>query len=108
MSADNGVYILETGDKFKEISKNHFENLFDKRIIAYRVAHIQAADSFDWYVENELHNLGEWMEKAFGDSIVFYTKEEAFQHAQSLLAAIDYTEYGICTIDAIRYNFPGY
>jgi hypothetical protein len=48
------------------------------------------------------------MERAFGDSPVFYTKEKAFQHAQELLAAIGYTEYGICTIDATRYNFPGY
>lgn len=108
MSADNGVYILKTSDRFKEISKGYLQNLFDKRITAYRVVHIQAADSFDWYVINELHNLGAWMGKAFGDSTVFYDKEEAFQHAQSLLASIDYTEYGICTIDATRYNFPGY
>lgn len=108
MSADNGIYILKTSDKFKKVSKGLLENLFYDRIIAYRVAHIQAADNFDWFVLNELHNLGAWMKDVFGDSTVIYDNKEAFQHAQSLLGTIDYTEYGICTIDATSYNFPGY
>jgi|GEM_PF-5369941 len=107
MSADNGVYILKTTDKFKRINENSLENLFGKDITAYRVAHAQAVDNFDWYKENEIHNLGKWMYDVFGKSPVFYDEKEAREYAFKKHDEYDYTEYGVCDIDAGEYNFPG-
>ncbi len=109
MSADNGIYILVTYDKFKRITKHSLRTLGgDKRILAYRVAHTQAVDNFDWYIENELHNLGEWMQNVFGKAPLFYSYSEAFKAAELLHKKVGYTEYGICTIAASEYNFPGF
>jgi hypothetical protein len=107
MSADNGVYILETKDKFKRIGENSWKNMFGKDIVAYRVAHAVSIDNFEWYKENELHNLGLWMNEMFGESPIFYNKEEARKYAFKKHDDLGYTEYGVCDIDASEYNFPG-
>lgn len=106
MSADNCVAILKTTDKFKVEGNIHY-NTFGEGITAYRVAHIQAMDNFDWYVANEIHNLGAWMQSEFGKSEIFYTKQEAYKKAGNMLDSIDYVEYGIVDINASEYNFPG-
>lgn len=119
MSADNGIYILMTRDKFKQVidegrSKGVgypvvvHENQFDAPTLAYRVAHSCAIDNFNWYKENELHNLGWWMNEIWGNSNVLYSKAEAVKLAEEIESNLPYTEYGICFIDATEFNFPGY
>ena len=90
MSADNGIYILKTSKKDR---------------IEYRVAHAVAIDN-NWYEENELHNLGWYLYKVFGNSEVFTSRDDAFQKAYELENKAGWTEYGICEIDMSKYNFP--
>ena len=108
MSSDNCIAILVTTDKFKKVSEHCIENTFGKGITAYRVAHAQAIDSFDYLKYNELHNLGAWLQSTFPDNVVVYSKEEAHNLAVKYLDIVGYTEYGILEIDASEYNFPGY
>ena len=111
MSADNCIAILKTTDKFQVMDVNYKKNMFGEGIIAYRVAHIQAHDNFDWYKENEVHNLGCWFALVFKHSTVFYDRVEAFNEAKTLQenVLVDYgiLEYGIVELDASEYNFPG-
>ena len=108
MSADNGIYILHTKDKFKKTGDCYYENMWDKRIDAYRVAHTQAVDSFEWYIEHEIHNLGEWMSGVFGGSPIFYDLNEARDYAYRLAEKYEFLEYGVGgVVDASDYNFPG-
>ena len=107
MSSDNGVYILKTLDGFK--CENEFTqiNCLPEGIVAYRVAHVQAADNFYYLEEGELHNLGHWMDTSFKNSPIFYDEQEAMNYAVALHKKIGWTEYGISGIDASKYNFPG-
>lgn len=107
MSADNCICILKTTDNFKQESAYTLSNTFGKGITAYRVAHVQAVDNFDYYVENEIHNLGAWMQTTFNVCIPLYNRDEAYVLAHKLLDSLHYVEYGIVEIDASKYNFPG-
>lgn len=111
MSADDAIVILKTKDKFQKIGFNHYKKMFDKGIIAYRVAHIQAMDNFEFYKEKESHNLGYWMHNRFSVCEVFYNEEDAYLKAQSLydkaIKDFGYSAYGIQTINATDFNFPG-
>jgi len=110
MSADNGVYILITRDKMKSVGRGRWKNM-KGTILAYRVAHCQAADNFEFYKERELHNLGHWMGYSFSHSRVYYEKAQAMADAKGQAAHIlkDFgiLEYGIQEIDATEFNFPG-
>lgn len=106
MSADNAIVILKTTDKFR-VYGNTLYNMFGEELPAYRVAHIQAVDNFDYYVENEIHNLGYWMYYTFGKETPVYVYDTALKIAHKLLDSADYVEYGIVEIDASKYNFPG-
>lgn len=106
MSADNCVAILKTTDKFKQSKPGHLENV--GYITAYRIAHLQAIDNFDYYKHNQIHNLGWWMDECFGKSEVIYDEDKAILTAHKMAKNIDYLEYGIVTLDASKYNFPGY
>lgn len=107
MSADNGVYILITTDKFKKTSEHSYENVSDEGgIKAYRVAHAQAIDSFEWYKENEPHNLGYFLYRIWKKSPIFYKKGQALSFACDLHKKMGWTEYGISHIDAREFNFP--
>jgi hypothetical protein len=108
MSADNAIVILWTKDTFKKINDSYYQNMFDNKIDAYRVAHAQAIDNFDWYIENEPHNIGFWLNSVFSDSPVFYDKNAALDFAAIMLKQYEYVEYGIVDLDASNYNFPGY
>lgn len=108
MSSDNCIAILVTRDKFEQVEENTLRNTFGKCVLAYRVAHAQAIDSFDWYKHNEPHNIGFWMNEVFGESKIFYSEVEARLHASNLHDEIGYTEYGIIMLDAREYNFPGF
>lgn len=107
MSADNCIAILKTTDNFIKENEYTLVNTFGKGIIAYRVAHIQAVDNFQYYLENEIHNLGAYLQSEFGNSEVFYSKEKAYHKAGEILDSIYYVEYGIIDLDASKYNFPG-
>ena len=82
--------------------------MLGKRIVAYRVAHAQAIDNFEFYKEQELHNLGWWMESIFGRSKIYYDRGGAFKESMRINENIVYTEYGIQEVDAKEFNFPGY
>lgn len=93
MSADNGIYILQTesqngGDEF-------------------RVAHLQAIDNISWDEDLGLHtdNLDKQIKNArdmFQGAEIFKTEDQAFQKARDLAKEIDedggYLEYGISSI----------
>ena len=103
MSADNGVYILET--KGPE----------------YRVAHLQAVDNvyYSWSTADDGTTNGDevddqdiWIMNAremwFG-APVFTDEDEAWRAARELHDKIDYTEYGISKIEIDRvFNVPGF
>lgn len=109
MSADNCIAILHTREQFKivdfhEGKPSAWQNLFSDRIDAWRVAHTQAIDNFDWYRDNQLYMLGHYMISVWGQSPVFYNLDEARAYARELCDSIDYVEYGIVEIDATDYD----
>ena len=108
MSSDNCIAILKTTDKFEIVGPGHLKNTFGEGIIAYRVAHIQGHDNYDWYKDKEIHNLGFWFNMLFKKSEVFYSESKAFEKAIELSKDVDYTEYGVLELDALEYNFPGH
>jgi hypothetical protein len=107
MSADNWIYILHTKDNRKDV-KFWKEKFQEWPVDAYRVAHCQAIDNFEWLIENEIHNLWLWMESEFWESKIFYSHEEAYKHAEKVEKDYWWTEYWIQTVDATKYNFPWY
>ena len=109
MSADNGVYILITSDKFVQANdKGGFVNTNGKPVKAYRVVHAQAIDNFDYYKEHEPHNLGAYMWDTWGSCEVFYDKTKALVEAQRIVDTFEFVEYGVAEIDASEYNFYMY
>ena len=107
MSADNCICILKTTDNFKKENAYTLSNTFGKGITAYRVVECQAVDNFQYYVENEPHNIGHWMYSTFGKVTPSYDYNTAMEIANTLLSQNYYVEYGIVEIDASKYNFPG-
>ena len=87
MSADNGVYILQTsGPEFRVTYAQGIDNIYGK---------------FD---DDTLHWKGDMdsMMDYFGKSVVYKTFEEAFDFAQELSYNYDYLEYGICLISDFK------
>jgi hypothetical protein len=83
MSADSGVYILQTkGPEF-------------------RVAHTHAIDNVygEWNEENHV-----WMGDpesildTFGESHAFDNIEQAYDVAEGIERSVEFTEYGVCLI----------
>lgn len=107
MSSDNCIGILITADHFIEQSPGLFKNLFDEPVRAFRVAHVQAPDNFDYLKENRLHELGCWMRDHFEDSPVFFDSAGAGQYAFDLMKEHPVLEYGIVHFVATEFNFPG-
>lgn len=85
MSADNGIYILETeGPEF-------------------RVAHLQAVDNLEWDDETSSpsDNPDVWIKNAremWRASAVYSNADDAYRRARDLLKKHEWTEYGICEI----------
>jgi len=92
MSADNGIYILETPDG----------NVFE-----YRVAHCQAIENLTYAEQN---GDPEYVVRLFGDSEVFYDKTSALiaadKQAQEIMEWAP-LEYGISTI-SLPHKFSKY
>jgi len=94
MSADNGIYILETSGP------------------EYRVAYAQAIDNITYHPDRS--DSQGWNEKQvrlyFSDSEVFNTEEEAFAEAQKIADEWErgsgWLEYGICGLDFSERDFP--
>lgn len=86
MSADNGVFILETKGKSGP---------------EYRVTYAQAIDSIYGTIDDE---TGKWegdmecMVSYFGRSKVYTILEEALDVAENMSHNYDYLEYGVCLI----------
>lgn len=96
MSSDNGVYILST------IRTNKQEGIAwvkCKPYTVYRVAHVQAIDNFEWYKENDPHNLGAYIVDTWGTSKVYTDKELAFECATKIAEIVPSLEYGIVFIE---------
>lgn len=106
MSADNAIVVFVTKDSHKRECEGVWTNMLPEGILAYRVAHVQAIDNFEWLERNQLYNVGAWMVNTFGDCTPFYTQEEAFKEAERLLSGVEYVEYGIVKIERLQYNFP--
>jgi hypothetical protein len=92
MSADNGIYVLQTyGPEF-------------------RVAYAHAIDNiFGTFSDETLHWTGnvEMMRRYFGESKVYDNLEEALDIAQTLSYDYDYLEDGVCVIrefESIKFN----
>lgn len=87
MSADNGIYI----GKFPTADGK----------VEWRVAHAQAIENCD----DGYELVGEtdaWRVLIFGRSESYASEEEALQRAKTLADEVDYTEYGICSVDFNR------
>ena len=85
MSADNGIYILQTKDGF-------------------RVMCTQAIDNIYWQADETGFNLRE-LYKFFHHAKLFKFKEAALKEACTQYEEI-INEYGICPIDASSVEFP--
>lgn len=112
MSADNCIAILHTVDTDKQsvytdmygydlVSWSRAEGPLD----AWRVAHVQGLDGFDWYKDNQLYMLGKYMYDMWGKSEVFYTREEAKAAAEKEFQRVRWTEYGTVEVDATEFSF---
>jgi len=77
MSADNGIYILESKDGF-------------------RVTHAQAIDNL-WWPGNKLNPVQ--LKKYFGECKVFKSLKEAYSKAKNIKYQVGYVEYGISFIE---------
>lgn len=92
MSADNGVYVLQTyGPEF-------------------RVAYAQAIDNiYEGFDDGSSHWLPDLdaMKIYFGKSSVYLTLEEALDAAEKIAYDYDYLEDGVCVIpDFVSVKFP--
>lgn len=104
MSADNGIYILQTlRSRVKEPSGwgSKVEPYY-----VYRVAHASAIDNFDYYEKEQPYNLGAYMVDVWSNSQVFETQEEALKKALEIESQLPFTEYGISFIRT-EYIFYG-
>lgn len=103
MSADNGVYILQTVRTRRESPERPGRYTKCEPHHVYRVAHTQAVDNFEYYQENEPHNLGAYMQQVWGNSPVFESHEKALLHASGIAKEVTDSgfplEYGVSTIE---------
>ena len=96
MSADNGVYILET----VRLTRNGYQP-------EYRVAHLGAIDNIEYdenikdYTDDDNIRIVNAREM-FSSSHVFADRDEAAAYAESLHSELGWTEYGICFITIDR------
>jgi len=83
MSADNGVYVLQTyGPEFRVVYAQAIDNIFGK------------------FNDETLHWDGddEMIVKYFSESEVFATIDEALNKAELIAEEYDYLEDGVCVI----------
>ncbi len=98
MSADNGIYILET----KVNPRRSFPELYE-----YRVAHLQAIDNVNWDRKNNkmCNNPDIQIENArdmWRNCKVITNIDDAFDIAERMEDSLLFTEYGISVIKIPR------
>lgn len=87
MSADNGIYILETkGPEFRVIHAQNIDEIYGEF----------SDESYQWQGDPQR------MVDFFGRAKVFDTAEKALDFAALLSYDYDYLEYGICMIDTFQ------
>ena len=113
MSSDNGVYILETKDSFRQERTENFivSKPLEEPIQAYRVAECAGeVDNLSYARDQELYLLGLYMHLSFGESEVFYDRMEALAKADSISKEIleegRFLEYGIAFLNFNQFSFP--
>jgi hypothetical protein len=91
MSADNGVYILQTeGPEFRVAYQQSIDNIYGNF----------SDDTFQWQGDPEM------MLEYFEDAPVFSNLEEALDKASEMSYDYEYLEYGICVITDFKdWNF---
>lgn len=83
MSADNGIYILQTaGPEFRVAHQQGIDNIYGEF----------SDDSFQWQGDPEM------MYNYFQDAPMFSNLEEALDKAADMSYDYEYLEYGICVI----------
>lgn len=83
MSADNGIYILQTaGPEFRVAYQQNIDDIYGNF----------SDDSFQWQGDPEV------MLWYFADAPMFSDLEKALDFAQELSHNYEYLEYGICVI----------
>ena len=102
MSADNGIYILETYQNSEKIGAFQVRC---KPYLVYRVAATQAFDNLDWYENEETYNVGCYLASVFGKSKVYLTEASALEEAARLHSKEDYVEYGIRFVRRPQYHY---
>lgn len=103
MSADNGIYILRSKSEWLI---NGATRVRTPEHFVYRVAQNQAMDNYDWYLNNQLHNLGWYLWTVFRGSYRHISYDSAQCEATAIERGCGYTEYGICLIEFDKV-FPG-
>ncbi len=91
MSADNGIYILQTeGPEFRVAHQQGIDNIYGNF----------SDDTFQWQGDPEMMLL------YFQDAPVFSNLEEALDKASEMSYDYEYLEYGICVITDFKdWNF---
>ena len=109
MSSDNAIIVLVTTDYVKQLGDISIPE--KGGILSYRVAEVMAAENFEHCKNEGVKRLSKYMENVWGKSPVFYVREQAFEYAQVKATEIYEDgfplEYGIYSIDAAWYPFPG-
>ena len=99
MSADNGVYILETRGQRRGEK-------------VYRVVHAQAIENIEWepdYPAREPRLNRKYTLMYFGEAVAWTNLDHALEYAKELhdeIADEGIVEYGICFLDHSCVHFP--
>jgi len=93
MSADNGIYILETRKPPIKEGSSYTNQMKSE----YRVAYASAIDNLD---ASDLY-----MVVIFGDSLVYDDVEESIKVAKNMAKQFPYLEYGIIVIHDYRNKY---
>ena len=97
MSADNTIIVLVTNSTWEHKPNGYSVRVPPYRV--YRVAHIQAWDNYDWYLENQPYNLGAYLMQCFKNAPAFRNEDEAMNYAKKMQEEIHFVEYGIQVVD---------
>jgi len=89
MSADNGIFILETaGSEFRVVHAQGIDNIYGKF----------NDDTLHWDGDDEM------IREYFGESNIFHTLEDALDKAEEMSHDYEYLEYGICLINDFKHK----
>lgn len=93
MSADNGIYILQTLRNRQKHEQGWGPKCTPYPV--YRVAEASAIDNLQWFEWYQPYNVGAYLLDVWGGSPVFESVEDAHKYAQELETNVPVLEYGI-------------